>query len=274
MAGVMMVVLLNLPRRQSLVLVASEIYRLCEVCQQLGKGLKSENKIHWLQSIARLPSMGRAPSRGSTEAGEGLWLYFKVFLLHLPLPPQAARTSAEVRSAVWDPQSALSGGFCMWAISIVQSIKMSAGGLFTGLLSSQNCSYVATLYLFAQLHTFTLPTKTLCLLTASGYAGYLPHWPQSSPIPRRNCPSPPHTGDEIRFLLQAGNLSLKGCHTKTEKQIFCFFFYMALDDKPVFQIDFWHMESRYDCLWVFLAGKIAPNWTKERKEPAAANRII
>lgn len=94
MAGVMMVVLLNLSRRQSLVLVASEIYRLCEVCQQLGNGLKSENKIHGLQSIARIPSVGRAPSRGSTVAGEGLWLYFKVFLLLFPLPPQAARTSA------------------------------------------------------------------------------------------------------------------------------------------------------------------------------------
>lgn len=161
--------------------------------------------------------MGRAPSRGSTEAGEGLWLYFKVFLLLFPLPPQAARTSAgsEIRSLPCWVVSACGLSLLFKALKCLQGDYLQGFSLPRIAHLLQLCTYLPNCTL-----SLTPPTKTLCLLTASGYAGYLPHWPQSSPIPRRNRPSPPHTGDEIRFLLQAGTLSLKGCHTGQKNKYF------------------------------------------------------
>lgn len=82
--------------------------------------------------------------------------FSSLFLLGLP------ELLLEVRSAVCPV-----GCFCIWAVTVVQSTNMSAGGLCTEFLSSQNGSYVATPSLFPSLHPFSHPSHQHPLFAGS-----------------------------------------------------------------------------------------------------------
>lgn len=139
--------------------------------------------------------------------------FSSLFLPRLPEPLLVVQEQPHCWK--WNLQSALSDDFCAWAVTMFKALNC----LKVDYLQSFSLPRATDRWqfsLFTLMHTFSLSTETLCLLTASGYPEYLPQLAQFSPIPRRNSLHL-HSRDEITFQLKASNLSLKWCHTQTEK---------------------------------------------------------
>lgn len=150
------------------------------------------------------------------RGGRGPGLYFHV-LLRLTSPSSSPGAQDICRKQ--GPQSALFPGYCTWAVIIVQSTKLPARGVFPLPRASHTgnsvplCPNTHILSPFGREPWFADSTWPSAAGTSPGTALCDPQ--EDSP--------PPSHGAGIRCLLQAGNLSLWGCHTETEKQMRCFF---------------------------------------------------